>query len=102
MLERGAARKGEELLDAAHGGHKLGGTRGPADLPARERVRLSERRDGDGPLGHPVAGGYRDVLAVVDQGLVHLVSERDDVVAPAGPREPGELASGPHPPPGGG
>src|SRR5262249_7845466 len=81
VLERPAAYEREELLRGAYRVDDLGGPGDPAHLPAGEAERLARRADRDGALAHAVEGGERDMLAVVDEVLVHLVGDHEQVVS---------------------
>src|SRR5256885_15095284 len=74
----------DEVMRPAYADGQLWIGDGVADAPARDRVRLRDARDGDGPLRHAGQGGDGDVLlAVVDDVLVDLVGDGEQVVGEA-------------------
>ena len=81
VLERSARNKRQVLAHNPHGSDEVGGSGGPANLPAGEGKHLAARADGDGALVH--AGqrrhGYMRV-AVEPHVLIGLIGNHQQVV----------------------
>ena len=95
FLKRVRRAHGDEVVGPADAHRELGARHGVADPPARDRVRLRDAGDGDGPLRHAGQGRDGDVgRPVVDDVLVDLVRDGEEVVLDADVGDGLELSLG--------
>ncbi len=83
MLQRRGGGEGHELVRRPDPRRQMRRRDRPADLPARERERLAQRRKGHRALPHAGERGQPHVLALEDEPLVDLVGDGDRVVLAA-------------------
>lgn len=99
-LQVGRGGEGEELVRLGEDAGKRRGGAHPPYLPPGEPEDLARRADLHRPLAHARILHQRPVLrAIIDQGLPHLVADRDQVMLGADPRQQRQvigMRAGPH------